>query len=70
MGRTNAFTYTAWLVLTLMADTLAGCNNFTATNQTIAESESVAQSGPVVQSDAIAQLGPIAQSEAPSPPIA
>lgn len=70
MGRTNAFTYTALLVLTLMADTLAGCNNFTATNQTIAESESVAQSGPVVQSGAIAQLGPIAQSEAPSPPIA
>ena len=61
---------TTWLVLTLMTATLAGCNNFTATNQTIAESDSVAQSGPVVQSGAIAQSAPIAQSEAPSPPIA
>src|SRR6516162_10833367 len=55
---------TTWLVLTLVTATLAGCNNFTATNQTIAESDSVAQSGPVVQS------GAIAQSEPPSPPIA
>jgi hypothetical protein len=55
---------TTWLVLTLMTATSAGCNNFTATNQTIAESDSVAQSGPVVQS------GAIAQSEPPSPPIA
>jgi hypothetical protein len=58
---------TTWLVLTLMAATLAGCKNFTATNQTIAESDSVAQSGPLVQSGAIA---PIAQSEPPSPSIA
>src|SRR6516165_4442365 len=61
---------TTWLVLTLMSATLAGCNNFTATNQTIAESDSVAQSGPVVQSGAIAQSAPIAQPEPPSPPIA
>ena len=61
---------TTWLVLTLMTATLAGCNNFTATNQTIAESDSVAQSGPVVQSGAIAQSGAIPQSEPPSPPIA
>ena len=61
---------TTWLVLTLMTATLAGCNNFTATNQTIAESDSVAQSGPVVQSGAIAQSAPIAQPEPPSPPIA
>jgi hypothetical protein len=71
VGRTNAFAgYTAWLVLTLMADTLVGCNNFTATNQTIPESDSVAQSGPVVQSGATAQSRPIAPSEAPLPPIA
>src|SRR6516165_1104839 len=55
---------TTWLVLTLTTATLAGCNNFTATNQTIPESDSVAQSGPVVQSGAIAQSGPIAQSGA------
>jgi hypothetical protein len=55
---------TTWLVLTLMTATLAGCNNFTATNQTIPESDSVAQSGPVAQS------APIAQSEPPSPPTA
>jgi len=61
---------TTWLVLTLMTATLAGCNNFTATNRTIAESDSVAQSGPVVQSGAIAPSAPIAQPEPPSPPIA
>jgi hypothetical protein len=61
---------TTWLVLTLMTATLAGCNNFTATNQTIPESDSVAQSGSAVQSGAIAQSVPIAQSEPPSPPIA
>src|SRR6516165_1976243 len=61
---------TTWPVLTLMTATLAGCNNFTATNQTIAELDSVAQSGPVVQSGAIAPSAPIAQSEPPSPPIA
>ncbi len=55
---------TTWLVLTLMTATLAGCNNFTATNQTVPESDSVAQSGPVVQS------GAMAQSEPPSPPVA
>jgi hypothetical protein len=60
---------TAWLVLTLMTATLAGCNKFTATNQVILESGPVAQSA-VVQSGAIAQSGPIAQSEpiAPSEP--
>jgi hypothetical protein len=61
---------TTWLVLTLMTVTLAGCNNFTATNQTVPESDSVAQSGPVVQSRATAQSGPIAPSEAPSAPVA
>ena len=62
--------YTAWVVLTLMTATLAGCNKFTATNQAISESGAIAQSGAVVQSGAIAQSGPIAQSEpiAPSEP--
>jgi hypothetical protein len=54
---------TSWLVLTLMTATLAGCNSFRATNQTV-------QSGPVVQPGAIAQSVPIAQSEPLSPPIA
>jgi len=61
---------TIWLVRALMTATLAGCNNVTATNQTVPESDSVAQSGPVLQSGAIAQSVPIAQSEPPSPPIA
>lgn len=60
---------TTWLVLTLMTATLAGCNNLTATNQTIPESDSVAQSGPVVQSGAIAEAAPTAHPD-PSPLIA
>lgn len=60
----------AWLVLTLLTATLAGCNKFTATNPVISESDPNAQSNAAVQSAAIAQSGPIAQSEAPSAPIA
>jgi hypothetical protein len=62
--------YTAWLVLTLLTATLAGCNKFIATNPVISESGPNAQSDAAVQSAAIAQSGPIAQSEAPSAPIA
>ena len=62
--------YTAWLVLTLLTATLAGCNKFTATNPVISESGPNAQSDAAVQSTAIAQSGPIARSEMPSAPIA
>jgi hypothetical protein len=62
--------YTAWLVLTLLTATSAGCNKFIATNPVVSESGPNAQSDAAVQSAAIAQSGPIAQSEAPSAPIA
>jgi hypothetical protein len=70
--------YTAWLVLSLMTATFAGCNNVTAPNQgisdtvPIAQSDSVAQSAALAQSGAVVQTGAIAQARpvAPEPPSA